>query len=523
MDAVQKKHSEKLGLISNPALRRGAAPVRPALAVGRLSTPSVKLAKEQVDAEAVEKRSLPQNVAVIPRHHSPPAWHPLHRLVLNTATREKHRVHFSQHLFLPSSPERPCTTSIAHRSAVSTSTCTGSTHAYFLSREYSSTFEPKHSQAPHLCHNKAGLPATSCAHVPSANDNGSCFQGRWKPSTYAQPLSSSAVVAATLVPKRIECKSEDVGFAEREIYKAVNVQLAHATTCVDRTDTTMDSSNTAQGAKKVDRYMASPPGCNSQTCTSTSDNERPQRFNIASEACDPAPGVSSLDENLDEDSNSSVDRPLGTFGPPLQCVPLPSSACKEHCQDDANCAELCKGDAYDDSSTFTDSMTSSGDESCTCPDIDWSEPMDASGLKEIEPAVAVDDSLTISVQQQTSLPATPALASHPLSLTNQSSVSPEVYYPHPVGIVSPDSRPNCEQARSSLESGMDVTCMEMVDDDIVGSDNGCSSLQPSPCAPDVNDRLVAGKRILGNQYVVEKVVGEVCKDEPILQLVLTCK
>lgn len=522
LDPVHHRDSEKLGLYSSSALRRGAAPVRPALAVGCLSTPSVKLSQRHTDhasADAVSHRQPAVTTPCSPHYF---ARHPLHKLILSTSeSREKQRHMLSHCSLRPASAKQPFRDSSSmQQSAIAESVLHNPEQPVKLqSPVVSEQVMPVDQPPMHECPNTS---LTAPDHIEFLS-----YSGR------EQVAGSSYCNGCRLSSPSVYVPPE---FYSDRRSQGGSVPAGNSLTA---TDAAFVPPATGANSFPCDRQM-SISGCRQGVCMQpslmhtgkqgltdddafmliTRDDTRflsclhtPLRVgrrcnsptDMASDGMKAFDATSATYPGMEVVKENCMGSPVISHG----ASTIRQTDCVEHMQG----AGICPGQSPAESSehmpddeeamSFTDSMGSSRDEHCTSPDIDFFEN------SEMDSSPAVDDALTISVGQPMA-GSTLVISSHPLAINAQSIVSPELQ--NPENAISSSFHMKSEQiVFGGRSTACDDGCLETGAEVWKDSGNDTVSCCGSPKAClDSNDRMIDGRRILGNQYVVEKVVGEVC-------------
>lgn len=529
VDATQHRHCLKMGLNTNSALRRGAAPVRPSVAVGWLSTPSVKLTNGHMDQSLADMSVHGQNVALNPNSSYARALHPLHRLVFSSpCAREEYRGQLTQQL-IPMPPERP------HKAPSKVSQVATAPLPYACSTK--AVFLPAHEFSAQATRKqcRAQCPAHDCPVSPEASyqqnaclSQSDCFTacseayrkhgtGTFVPiervsslvshqchtrpciGELATPISTDEADKSGL--EQVHCKSNMLSVQTKQEWIAPApfvlgiARVAHKSIPPPSNPSVVEEQRQCTPWRTNGRFTRQ---------ADTMDVEAPQAFEADGEHDVVAWNGVPEDQSLEDERDAPVSG-LITSGPlehPAELLDsahiLPKSlnvaSAEPHCDLDS-----------EDALSLTDSMVPSSIDTCSSPTADW--PEDTAGNLSSH----MDDALTVTVDIST-LTAASGIASHPLLLTNRSSVSPDVYIPRAEHVTTSGSCPDSEMRMSDWESVADAACTDAG----IASVTDCVAGQVSSLVPDENDRLVSGRRILGNRYVVEKVVGEVCRNTPMM-------
>eukprot|EP00892_Ulva_mutabilis_P001742 jgi/Ulvmu1/11569/UM079_0012.1 len=492
-DCVQNKQSEQLRLKFNSSLCRGAANFRPTLALGRSSTPSVKLSSGRAKQPPVDNICNRGHVAQLPKSQpATQAWHPLHRLAFSKAgTRERHR---GQLPLMPASAECPCKALPTGHRVDAVFSCLGS-QARFL---------PPHELSALLIHGQPHEQNQACEHMVAPEVRGrvvACCRNTSGviPSrdgvAHASPVDIGKS-EAMIVNEDWGCKHEAMILDNSGEKLGMTVLIAmHEAEGTD--DSVLPS---CPKSEEVEHKMRVAKQCHLSRISDTLDGHgSPQVYSSSRHDHFPSSRMSE-DRTHMEHSNDLVPAhsAMGTCSSPLQCSGLVESECILGLHSGGAFARQHPDDESDNLSSITGSMTSSSDENCSTPIVDWCERTESDAI------VANYQTMPAAM---CALAAVPPIGSHPLLLNNRTSVSPDICGPTTEHAQACHICPQSELSAPSVTSERDVGSMDTGGED--WAESGINSIwQGSPRVPDENDLVENGRRVLGKRYVVEKVVGE---------------
>lgn len=525
VDAVQNKQSETMGLYLNPALRRGAAPVRPALAVERLSTLSVKLSQGHMDKATADIVTNRQGITGVPKILQSQAWQPLHMHVGNpyaapANNRNKRLYQSTQHV----PPEQPSIINATLQKpvvAVHIPTCPQAALGLRLTgTSGQANVQLRDKQTVHACPvqpisrpfhinlsesavfaQSDSVPYNSCNHavssrlVPPYSVNGShSQQGQVNTSVHTCAASKDMESEAVATNSGTAGPCCDIEIAIGGCGQAGIVhEIRHDGSLQART-LAMQAPCRSEEAVALTCQKASSPAEWHPTGTNDMVTGAHPR------CCQP--GDAACDATMYLRSESAVEADMDCQTSPhcavrrLQFVECTDAFCTDDIQD----TESTSQHLYDegDALSLTGSMSPSCDESVTSPGVD------RFAIGEMESLESADNSLTMIVDMPAVLP---SIASHPLIINEQSLASPKV-----------------QEVECPTSYAGGVNDVPQFDDTYVytrgegRTESGNTIKRSCQSQGDLesNDNIVEAKRVLGNRYVVDKVVGEVCTCIPFM-------
>lgn len=506
-DPVHHSDSEKLGLYSSSALRRGAAPVKPALAVGRLSTPSVKLSQQYTDDVSADAVSQWQPTVITPGSPHSTAWHPLHKLILSSCERREKQRSTLSHSWRPTSARNQCRGSGPQSATIEPVLQHPEQPKNLQSPGVSAQVMPVYNQPMHdgpnpslrapdenalLSYSRREQVAVSSY----CNGHSLVFPGvKVLPEVFSERRSQAGnsmtategelvppVIGANSLPCQMPIPRRQQGSGMRPSLMHIGSRgLTDDSACmpINCDDTRLLSC--LHTPLQVGRRCASP--------TDIISRGR-KEFDAAARNSGTEVGKGDCMSSYVISHGDSTNRQPG-------CVGLMQGAGVSTCQSPEESSEHMPDE---EAMSFTDSMSSSRDDNYTSPDIDFFENSDV----DTSPA---DDALTTTVGQP--ITGSRVISSHPLAINAQSIVSPDWQNSeHSIPSLLHLKSEHTVLKRSS--TACDDGFMESAGVPWKHSDNDISSCGSAKASLDSTDRIVDGRRILGNQYVVEKIVGEVC-------------